>query len=159
MLEVIIYCFVKIIKIVFLILLKCFRREVRHFGISCPILEPGVYKTPLVSAKTYFPYSRRAFDALPEEAKQAYGENYLKDINESFYQTLEAKANPRIEDVVDAYYHAITSKFPKLRYAVGWDANLLYVPSSFFPTWIQDILIRFITLDPVPESVKKNKNQ
>lgn len=118
-----------------------------------------MYKTTLITAKAFFPYSKRAFEALPEEAKQAYGENYLKEIDESFYQTLEAKANPKIEDVVDAYHHAITSRFPKLRYAIGLDANFLYVPSSILPTWLQDILIRLMTMDPVPDSMKKNKSQ
>ncbi|KAE9546284.1 hypothetical protein FO519_010504, partial [Halicephalobus sp. NKZ332] len=139
--------------------IDCLRKEVRQFGISCHILEPGVYKTAIVSSKASFPHSRRAFEALSKEVKQVYGENYLKQIDESFYQTLEAKANPRVEEVVEAYYHAITSRFPKLRYAVGMDANLVYVPSSFLPTWLQDFVVRMITMEPISDFVKKNKNE
>lgn len=36
--------------------------------------------------------------------------------------------------------HAITSTRPKLRYIIGWDANLLWRTASFLPTEMQDLV-------------------
>ena len=49
-----------------------------------------------------------------------------------------------IDPVIDAYTHAITSKFPKARYVVGWDAKLFYVPLSFLPSFISDRVYNFM---------------
>lgn len=36
--------------------------------------------------------------------------------------------------------HAITSTRPKLRYMIGWDANLLWRTASFLPSEMQDLV-------------------
>jgi len=50
-----------------------------------------------------------------------------------------------LDDVVDAYFHSITARFPRARYRIGWDAILLYIPYSFLPTAIGDFLFRLMT--------------
>lgn len=61
-------------------------------------------------------------------------------------------ANPNIDIVVDAYYSAITSRFPKTRYHVGtpsgslplvgsfiiagYDSFFLWCPLSLMPDWL-----------------------
>lgn len=109
-------------------------------------------------ARKSFPHSRKAFDALPEGVRQVYGEEYLKHVDECYYKTLEERANPNIEEVVGAYYHAITARFPKLRYAVGRDAMFLLIPSSFLPTSVQDWAMRLLSVDPVPDFENKIDN-
>ena len=61
---------------------------------------------------------------------------------------------------MDAYVHAITAQFPRLRYIVGYDAQFLIIPLCFVPTWIQDVAVRYLTKVPVPASVmKERKNE
>lgn len=42
--------------------------------------------------------------------------------------------------VTDCMEHALTSRFPRTRYSVGWDAKLLYIPLSYLPSAITDII-------------------
>ena len=51
------------------------------------------------------------------------------------------KASTDIDQVIRAFAHAITAKFPKTRYVVGLDAKLLYVPLSFLPDWLSDYVM------------------
>jgi hypothetical protein len=52
--------------------------------------------------------------------------------------------------VVDAYYHAITARFPRARYRIGWDANLIYIPYAFLPTALGDCLFRLVATSKKP---------
>jgi len=55
-------------------------------------------------------------------------------------------ASPRLHYVVDAYYHAITARWPRLRYRCGWDSILFWIPVSFLPTEMADWIFRKMTL-------------
>lgn len=54
-------------------------------------------------------------------------------------------ANENVHLVVDAYYHALTSKFPRLRYQIGNDSKFFFIPLSLFPTFLQDFVIGLVT--------------
>lgn len=43
--------------------------------------------------------------------------------------------------VVNAYVHAITARYPKTRYVVGVDGNILLSINWLFPEWIVDFLL------------------
>jgi len=54
--------------------------------------------------------------------------------------------------VVDAYTHALTAKYPKIRYIVGMDARSIAFLSSVTPEWLVDnIMIRLLA---TPAGVK-----
>lgn len=46
-----------------------------------------------------------------------------------------------LDEVADAYLHAITAKCPKYRYICGWDARLMLVPLSFLPSCLQVCIV------------------
>ena len=48
-------------------------------------------------------------------------------------------ASDDIMKVVDAYFHALTSRFPRERYHVGWDSVLFFIPMSMMWTPVQDL--------------------
>lgn len=54
--------------------------------------------------------------------------------------TFSLLGSAKIYKVVNAMEHAITSTRPKLRYIIGWDANLLWRTASFLPTEMQDLV-------------------
>jgi hypothetical protein len=59
--------------------------------------------------------------------------------------------------VADAYFHAITARFPRRRYYVGRDAKFFWVPMSMMPTCIQDwlwILLEKMNGQLVPDAAK-----
>jgi hypothetical protein len=71
-------------------------------------------------------------------------------------------ASRRVDYVVDAYYHAITARFPRLRYRIGWDAMFYYIPLSFLPTELQDWIsgkLKNALCTTLPAVLQKEKKQ
>lgn len=64
----------------------------------------------------------------------------------------------KIHWVTDAYYSALTSRFPRLRYQIGIDANLLFIPISFYHTFTQDLVMMIVETVkgfPIPAVCRK----
>lgn len=58
--------------------------------------------------------------------------------------------------VVDAYYHALTSFWPRRRYQVGFDCLFFFHPFSFLPGVVQDSfyrLLAILTRMPKPNAI------
>uniref|UniRef100_A0AC35GNL9 Uncharacterized protein n=1 Tax=Panagrolaimus sp. PS1159 TaxID=55785 RepID=A0AC35GNL9_9BILA len=136
--------------------MDCLRRDVYDFGITCHILEPGRFKTDIVRAENRYPKSKQAWNSLPQEIKDIYGNDYLEKVDKTFYEILEEKSTSRLDFVVDAYFHAISAVNPRLRYIIGYDANFLIIPLSFVPTAIQDWILRHLARIPIPASVQRS---
>lgn len=49
---------------------------------------------------------------------------------------------------------AVTSRFPRHRYMVGLDANLLYIPLSHLHSWIGDTIWNLIAPTAIPAAIK-----
>ena len=63
---------------------------------------------------------------------------------------VEKCASAKIHIVVDAIVDAVTSSNPKIRYVLGWDANLIWIWISRLPTSVGDALMRFISKIETP---------
>ncbi|KAK3094864.1 hypothetical protein FSP39_007253, partial [Pinctada imbricata] len=62
-------------------------------------------------------------------------------------------ADNKLDKVVDAYLHALTSQYPRIRYKVGLDINILFPMVYYLPEWVTDA---FIGLQiPVPKAKQK----
>lgn len=73
-------------------------------------------------------------------------------------RTLNTFMNPKVEQVVEAYYHAITAKRPRNRYFVGIDAQTLFRSIALLPDTCQDMVlnfIQFICREPKPTGVSE----
>ncbi len=51
----------------------------------------------------------------------------------------------RISDVVDAYEHALCGRFPRARYVVGYDAEILILIFENLPEWAGDWIMAKLT--------------
>lgn len=116
------------------------RQELRPFGISVHILEPGFFDTPLINRQKIDAEILEAWEQAPVEVKKEYGEKFFNDARQSTQLFLNSIASSKISLVIDAYFHAITSKYPRSRYQIGWDSILLFIPFSYLPTGIQDYI-------------------
>jgi NAD(P)-dependent dehydrogenase (short-subunit alcohol dehydrogenase family) len=95
------------------------RMELRPFGISVSIVEPGAVKTPIwdktsASASEYL-------GAVPAQLFELYS-SMLGKLRGAAAQAGKQGIAP--EEVVKAVEHALTSPKPKTRYVVGSDAKL-----------------------------------
>ncbi|RUS70821.1 hypothetical protein EGW08_021413 [Elysia chlorotica] len=114
------------------------RREMAPFGVKVCLLEPGYHRTPILNLDVIGEKIDKAYLRANPEVRKAYG-------GESFtarWKALTAAAlefsSKNTSNVVDAYVDALTARFPRPRYVVGWDARLLFVPLSFLPEWVGD---------------------
>ncbi len=59
-------------------MLIIFRRELRDFGVSVHILEPGMFATNMMSSDRVAKHTRQKWMELSVEKQQQYGEKYIE---------------------------------------------------------------------------------
>lgn len=59
--------------------LPSFRRELKPFGIKCSMLEPGGFRTCIISHDFVKNCVERAWNRLSDEVKEEYGEKYKEE--------------------------------------------------------------------------------
>lgn len=111
------------------------RMELRQFGISVSLIEPGAIATGIWQ-KTLAELDRQDSLAAPE-LRELYRDLSLS-IREEIVQST-ARALPA-EAVVDAVVHAMTASKPKTRYVVGRDAQF-WLLLNLLPDRVRDWLI------------------
>ncbi|NWI35137.1 RDH2 dehydrogenase, partial [Sula dactylatra] len=115
------------------------RLEMRSFGVKVSMIEPGYFKTAITNTESLENNFLSIWEKLPEETKATYGENYLKAFLVTLKKMLK-KCNSDLTLVTGCMEHALTSRFPRTRYSAGWDAKLLYIPLSYLPSALTDII-------------------
>lgn len=128
------------------------RRELYRTGVTVHIIEPGCFSTGFTDMPAIKETIHRNFDKLDDATKEFYGAGYAEKINTIFEDTIQTFESPKLHTVVDAYEHAITAKYPMIRYVVGVDSNILIFLNTYFPEWVMDF-IACATL-PTPEGAK-----
>jgi NAD(P)-dependent dehydrogenase (short-subunit alcohol dehydrogenase family) len=110
-----------------------FRQELRPWGVSVSIVEPGSIDTPIWERG-----ERTADELATPEREGLYGkaiESYRKVVRE----TAERGIAP--EKAVKAIEHALTARRPRARYLVGFEAKLLARAKLLIPTPIFDRIV------------------
>ncbi|KAJ1160121.1 hypothetical protein NDU88_000623 [Pleurodeles waltl] len=116
------------------------RHDLSSFGVKVSIIEPGAFKTNMAVKATFKESLDRIWSRLPSEVKESYGETSFHNYHRRFDSMLSAlKAD--LSPVTDSMAHGLTAVHPRARYAAGWDAKLLYIPFSYFPTMVTDYVI------------------
>jgi len=135
------------------------RLELNVFGIKCCILEPGAFRTNLLDAEQMRDRVNSVWNKLSTEMKAEYGNEYKDKFVNGWNSTLKVNASTRYDYVVDNYFHAVTARYPRLRYRCGWDAVLLFIPLSFMPTEISDAVFKILAMrnPAIPAIIKRNK--
>uniref|UniRef100_A0AC35UB11 Retinol dehydrogenase 7 n=1 Tax=Rhabditophanes sp. KR3021 TaxID=114890 RepID=A0AC35UB11_9BILA len=127
------------------------RLDMQIFGIGVSVLEPGCFKTPLTEDKGLECRVNKTWDSLSEDIKADYGLQFKDNLISSWHSGVNIIASRNLYTVVDNYVHAICATFPRKRYICGVDAWLLFLPLSYLPSTIQDLLLTFIfNLNPGP---------
>ncbi|OPJ69957.1 hypothetical protein AV530_008446 [Patagioenas fasciata monilis] len=116
------------------------RREMRSFGVQVSIIEPGGFRTAMTDPAAVLTGYQRLWERLPAETQAAYGHHYLESYARSTV-LLHRLSSSRLSRVTGAVAHALLSRRPRSRYAVGWDARLLLLPLSYCPAWLADAAI------------------
>jgi len=120
------------------------RSELSPFGVHVSILEPGFFKTNLLNQGNITTDIQKVWTALKPEMKEQYGEEFLKLSNKARADAVKDWASADINQVIDAYYCGLMSRFPRSRYHVGLDSKLFFIPMSMLPTEVQNCVMKML---------------
>uniref|UniRef100_J3SD05 Retinol dehydrogenase 16-like n=1 Tax=Crotalus adamanteus TaxID=8729 RepID=J3SD05_CROAD len=124
------------------------RIELFPFGVKVCIIEPGYFKTAVTNDKILHENFRSIWERLPKETKEVYGESYFNAMIQGTTK-MQDKCSAKLYLVTNCMEHALTAVHPRFRYSAGWDAKLFYLPASYIPTRLTDLL--FLWSYPQPE--------
>ncbi|XP_052609750.1 17-beta-hydroxysteroid dehydrogenase type 6-like [Peromyscus californicus insignis] len=117
------------------------RCEIQDFGVKVSIIEPGSFKTVMTNADLILERSKKVWEAVPEHVKEAYGQQFFDDFCSNSTQKF-GMCSADLSPVTDCMEHALTSRHPRTRYSVGWDAQLIFIPLSYLPRSLTDYIFR-----------------
>lgn len=133
----------------------CLRYQLYNCGVSVHIIEPGFFNTGIVNMESIEKSMRTSYDAMDNERKDFYGDQYIPQVMEDAKKGIGAIMSSDMYKVVDAYTHALTAVYPRARYVIGFDANVLFRLIWTLPEWISDRLVAAMFKFPTPAGQKK----
>jgi NAD(P)-dependent dehydrogenase (short-subunit alcohol dehydrogenase family) len=114
------------------------RLEMLRFGVSVSLIEPGFVNTPMLESFSGGK-QHQVWDSLMDFNKNDYQEEHQKFI--TLADKLKNFAGDP-EHVACHIIHALISPFPKTRYIVGTDANLLCFVSWAYGDRLRDTMVK-----------------
>ncbi|XP_045169553.2 17-beta-hydroxysteroid dehydrogenase type 6-like [Mercenaria mercenaria] len=116
------------------------RRDLYSTGVKVQIIEPGFFITPIWGSSKQLAENKAKGLGLPAEVRSQLPDDALAQLTRAG-DMLAKFASTKVHLVVDAYLHAITSKFPKKRYLVGNDAKYIHRVMWNLPECMSDFII------------------
>lgn len=110
------------------------RVELRPFGITVSLVEPGVIDTPIW--KTSRDAAELNIGKMPPQIEEYYG-----PIVKAMRSRVDAIRGLPPEHVADVVAHALTARRPRIRYVVGRDARLRIAIQQLLPDRVRDWVV------------------
>uniref|UniRef100_A0ABM5FNG2 17-beta-hydroxysteroid dehydrogenase type 6-like n=1 Tax=Pogona vitticeps TaxID=103695 RepID=A0ABM5FNG2_9SAUR len=117
------------------------RRELHPFGVKIAIIEPGFFLTGMTNIQTHLDCMRQQWASTPQEVKDSYGETYFNRCYQLVKEDMVRRCDTNLYLVTDCMEHALISKHPRTRYSAGWDSQFFFVPLSYLPTAVADLVL------------------
>ncbi|XP_053153615.1 retinol dehydrogenase 5 [Hemicordylus capensis] len=124
------------------------RRDMYHFGVKVCIVEPGFFKTAVTNLDSIEASLKQLWDRMSPEAKQSYGEDFFPNYLKVQKFIMNIICDGDLSKVTSCMEHALQAKYPRSRYSAGWDAKLVWLPASYLPAFMVDIVLAIILPKP-----------
>ncbi|XP_044305540.1 retinol dehydrogenase 5 isoform X1 [Varanus komodoensis] len=124
------------------------RRDMYHFGVKVSIVEPGFFKTAVTNLDSIEASLRQLWDRMSPETQQSYGKDFFPNYLKVQKFIMNIICDPDLSKVTDCMEHALQAKYPRSRYSAGWDAKLVWLPASYLPAFLVDIVLAVILPKP-----------
>jgi NAD(P)-dependent dehydrogenase (short-subunit alcohol dehydrogenase family) len=79
------------------------RLELKPFGVTAHILEPGAFKTQLLNKESMLDRMDQIWNKLSQAVKDEYGEEFRKNFIRQWMNGVDFVANPDLSEVINAY--------------------------------------------------------
>ncbi|TEA31715.1 hypothetical protein DBR06_SOUSAS22610057, partial [Sousa chinensis] len=116
------------------------RRELSYFGVKVAMIEPGYFMTNMTSPEVFNGSLQASWDQASPEIKELYGEKFVADFMKTS-NLLKPSWSGNLSLMTNCMEHALTSCHPRTRYSAGWDAKFFYLPVSYMPTFLVDLMM------------------
>uniref|UniRef100_A0A8C8RZB6 11-beta-hydroxysteroid dehydrogenase type 2 n=1 Tax=Pelusios castaneus TaxID=367368 RepID=A0A8C8RZB6_9SAUR len=124
------------------LLMDTLRSELEPWGVKVSVILPGYFKTRTTCDPNYWQEKKEQLLAhLPAELLQAYGEDYIHEINKQFVKFMKT-ANEDLSLVVNSITDALLSASPATRYFPGQGMWLIYFIHHYLPSSIRDLFLK-----------------
>ncbi|XP_030437997.1 corticosteroid 11-beta-dehydrogenase isozyme 2 isoform X1 [Gopherus evgoodei] len=142
------------------LLMDTFRSELEPWGVKVSVILPGYFKTGTSCDHAYWHEKKEQLLAsLPADLLQAYGEDYIHEINKQFVKFMKT-ANEDLSSVVNSITDALISASPAARYYPGAGMWLIYFIHHYLPSVIRDLFLKtFFINQKLPRALQpKHQN-
>ncbi|XP_043192346.1 short-chain dehydrogenase/reductase family 9C member 7-like isoform X2 [Amphibalanus amphitrite] len=127
------------------------RREMAKFGVTVHTVEPGTYRTPILSEEVLEGTVKKDWEAAGEEVRSTYGEQYRDEFKVKFLSELKnARPASKIYEVVDDILDAVVGTEPRCRYVPSVAGTLRSTIMQALPTTVVDSMLQKRTCPPTP---------
>ncbi|XP_022535931.1 retinol dehydrogenase 1 [Astyanax mexicanus] len=117
------------------------RRDMEHFSMKVSIIEPGFFKTRVTDLNHIESDLKNRWDGLPADVRRSYGDSYLQNYLKAQAFSMNILCSEDLSKVTSCVQHALSAEYPRTRYGAGWDAKLFWIPLSYMPSCIADLVV------------------
>uniref|UniRef100_A0A672TMK6 11-beta-hydroxysteroid dehydrogenase type 2 n=1 Tax=Strigops habroptila TaxID=2489341 RepID=A0A672TMK6_STRHB len=127
------------------LLMDTFRSELQPWGIKVSLVLPGYYKTGKRDGQ--WQKMKQLVASLPRELLQAYGEDYVEEINRQFIQFMKVAVED-LSAVVNSITDGLLAANPAVRYYPGQGLGLMYFIHRYLPYFVRDLFLKGFFINP-----------
>uniref|UniRef100_A0A8C2TJK8 11-beta-hydroxysteroid dehydrogenase type 2 n=1 Tax=Coturnix japonica TaxID=93934 RepID=A0A8C2TJK8_COTJA len=128
------------------LLMDTFRSELQPWGVKVSLILPGYFKTG--ERGDFWKLQKEQLVArLPQELLQAYGEDYVEEINRQFIQFMKVAVED-LSAVVNSITDGLLAANPAVRYYPGQGLGLMYFIHRYLPYFVRDLFLKGLFINP-----------
>ncbi|XP_010209300.1 PREDICTED: corticosteroid 11-beta-dehydrogenase isozyme 2 [Tinamus guttatus] len=141
------------------LLMDTFRSELQPWGIKVSLILPGYYRTGTTCDPAFWNLRKEQLVAsLPQELLQAYGEDYVEEINRQFIQFMKVAVED-LSAVVDSITDGLLAANPAVRYYPGQGLGLMYFIHRYLPYFVLDLFLKGFFINPkLPRALRQDRH-
>ncbi|XP_075896145.1 dehydrogenase/reductase SDR family member 9 [Nelusetta ayraudi] len=128
------------------------RLNMAPFGIRVMCIEPGFFRTNVADPKLLKKSLDELWSRLPQDVRDEYSQDYIDTSVNEVPKRMKVMTDGNLMKVVNCMEHAVSAVHPRTRYSPGWDAKFFWLPLSYMPTCLADIVL--LKLAPTPLGVR-----
>nr|XP_056718740.1 11-beta-hydroxysteroid dehydrogenase type 2 [Euleptes europaea] len=130
------------------LIMESFRCELEPWGVKVSVIFPGYFKTGSTCDPEFWKEKKhQLLSALPPDLLEAYGKEYIEDINQQFVVFMKI-AMEDLSSVVTSIADGLLSPRPLVKYYPGVGVWFMFFVHNYLHHTVRDFLLRAFFINP-----------